>query len=75
MAAAQVAVAAEVPRTAAPGQTEPVTAVPAMHDRRVRPPEVLASAKRWAAVYVPEGRSAAAAVVPLVPATPVVGCK
>ena len=71
----EAAVAAVVPRTAALGQVELATAAPVTHERRVRPPEVPASAERWAGVYVPEGRSAAAAVVLLVPATLAAGCR
>ncbi len=42
----EAAVAAVVPRTAALGQVELVTAAPVTHERRVRPPEVPASAER-----------------------------
>lgn len=66
---------AEVPRTAVLGEVELAPAVSVTLERRVRPPEVPAWAKREAAVYVQEERSAAAAVLAPVPATLAVGCR
>ncbi|HWW81216.1 MAG TPA: hypothetical protein VNY82_16580 [Steroidobacteraceae bacterium] len=81
--------AAEMPRTAALGQVELVTAAPVaqgsrpsvetvwrtLEARRVQLPEVPALAeRRQAAVYVPEGHSTVVAVVPLAPASLAVGC-
>lgn len=81
--------AAVVPRTAALWQVElaPValvtresppsveTAWRTWEARRTRRRELHVSAERWAAAYVLEGRSAAAAVVSLVPSTLAVGCR